>query len=139
MATLAATTTTTVGTHTHTHNNNDSDGNNADGNATHHTRTHTHTHTRTRPPPTTTTKRLPAGGNSHGWCFGEDQGRYLVATDQPDQLKDAAASAGVAATLIGTSGGKALKLTGGDSISIVELKTLHEGWMPDLMAKSPQR
>ena len=38
-----------------------------------------------------------------------------------------------------TSGGKALKLTGGDSISIVELKTLHEGWMPDLMAKSPQR
>ena len=82
---------------------------------------------------------LPAGGNSHGWCFGEDQGRYLVATDQPDQLKDAAASAGVAATLIGTSGGKALKLTGGDSISIVELKTLHEGWMPDLMAKSPQR
>ena len=77
---------------------------------------------------------LPDGGDVHGWCFGEDQGRYLVATAKPAELADAAAAAGVPAARIGSSGGNALKFSDGGSIAVEELTVASEGWLPGLMA-----
>ena len=77
---------------------------------------------------------LPGGGNLHGWCFGEDQGRYLVASDAPDKLEKAAAAAGVPVARVGRSGGNALKLSNGESIPLEELAAASEDWLPGLMA-----
>ncbi len=55
-----------------------------------------------------------------GWLFGEDQGRYLlaVAPGRLEALLAAAAKAGVLARRVGTTGGGALTLGGGDAISL---------------------
>jgi len=36
--------------------------------------------------------------------------------------------------VVGTTGGAALTLAGGDAISMSELSRAHEGWLPGLMA-----
>jgi phosphoribosylformylglycinamidine synthase len=79
----------------------------------------------------------PAGGDGpplHAWLFGEDQARYLIATADPAALLAAAAAAGVPARRIGVGGGKSLKLAGVGAISMDELRTAHEGWLPAYMA-----
>jgi phosphoribosylformylglycinamidine (FGAM) synthase-like enzyme len=70
-----------------------------------------------------------------GWLFGEDQSRYLlaVAPDRLPDLLDRAAQAGVLARRVGTTGGAALTLGGGDAISLAELAGIHEGWLPAYM------
>jgi phosphoribosylformylglycinamidine synthase subunit PurL len=70
----------------------------------------------------------------HAWLFGEDQGRYLVVTNQPEPILKAAAEAGVALAALGKTGGTALTVTGSGTISLNELKTAHEGWLPAYMA-----
>ncbi len=70
----------------------------------------------------------------HGWLFGEDQGRYLLATGDPDAVLAGARAAGVPARRIGTSGGKSLKIAGVGAISIDRLRAAHEGWLPAYMA-----
>jgi len=70
----------------------------------------------------------------HAWLFGEDQARYLVAVEAAESLLSAAAAAGVPARRIGTSGGDALILKGGDRISLEELRRAHEDWLPGYMA-----
>ena len=69
------------------------------------------------------------------WLFGEDQGRYLLAI-APDRLpvvEAAAGRAGVLARRVGTTGGVALTLAGGDAISLQELAEIHQSWLPSLM------
>ena len=75
----------------------------------------------------------PAGTALHAWLFGEDQGRYIIATDDPDGVLKAAASAGVPAAEIGRTGGDVLKIAGGDTISLAKLRAAHESWLPDYM------
>ena len=70
----------------------------------------------------------------HGWLFGEDQGRYLLATGDPDAVLANARAAGVPARRIGTSGGMSLKIAGVGAISIDRLRAAHEGWLPAYMA-----
>jgi phosphoribosylformylglycinamidine synthase subunit PurL len=70
----------------------------------------------------------------HGWLFGEDQGRYVMTTGDADRVLAAAAAAGVPATRIGTTGGERLTVGGAHAISIEELSTAHEGWMPGYMS-----
>ena len=79
---------------------------------------------------------VQAGGKAtlFPWLFGEDQARYSVTTRDPDALLAAAAEAGVPAQVIGRSGGKALTLEGGDTISLGELRAVHEAWLPGYMA-----
>ena len=74
---------------------------------------------------------LPA----HAYFFGEDQGRYLVETAEPDALLAAARAAGIAARVIGVVGGAALTLPGADAISVAELKAANEAWLPGYMAR----
>jgi phosphoribosylformylglycinamidine synthase II len=73
-----------------------------------------------------------APGNA--FLFGEDQGRYLIETATPAAVLDAAKNAGICAQRIGTVHGAALTLPGGGAISVHELKTANEAWLPAYMA-----
>jgi phosphoribosylformylglycinamidine synthase len=70
----------------------------------------------------------------HAFWFGEDQGRYLIAVPDSASLIRAADTAGVPAMRIGTSGGKDLTLPDGGTISVDELRELHERFFPSWMA-----
>jgi phosphoribosylformylglycinamidine synthase len=69
-----------------------------------------------------------------GFLFGEDQGRYLLTTSEPDKIIARAEAAGVPARRIGTTGGAALKLTGSGTISVSVLRQVHESWLPNYMS-----
>jgi phosphoribosylformylglycinamidine synthase len=73
-----------------------------------------------------------AAGNAV--LFGEDQARYLTETASPDSILAAANNAGIYAQSIGTVGGSALTLPGGNAISVDELKAANEAWLPAYMA-----
>ncbi len=74
----------------------------------------------------------PADLPLHAWFYGEDQGRYLVTTNQPENVLRRAGSVPVA--VIGRTGGTALTLPNGDHISVAALAAVHEEWLPGLMA-----
>jgi phosphoribosylformylglycinamidine synthase len=78
----------------------------------------------------------PDGLPLHGFLFGEDQGRYILAVDMDDaaEILDEAKAAGVPAATLGITGGGALNLGDGQTISVAELKAAHESWLPDYMA-----
>jgi phosphoribosylformylglycinamidine synthase len=75
-----------------------------------------------------------------GWLFGEDQGRYLLALREADLLPllRAASEAGVIAREVGRTGGDALILRDEAPISLQELRAVHEGWLPGLMATAAE-
>ncbi len=82
------------------------------------------------------TIRVPEDGDvpAHAWLFGEDQGRYIVTTDDPDGLLEAAADAGVPAMPIGITGGEGLSLLGGEAeTALGALRQINESWLPDFM------
>ncbi len=72
----------------------------------------------------------------HALAFGEDQGRYIlsVSTGRGDQILDAARNNGIAAQIIGKTGGNALTFNGSSPISVSELLDAHTGWMPNYMS-----
>ncbi len=76
----------------------------------------------------------PTGAAEHGYLFGEDQARYVLASTAPDAILDAAKKAGVPAFVLGTTGGSQLTVAGSDAISIAELKRINEAWLPEFMA-----
>ncbi|GAB5471641.1 MAG: phosphoribosylformylglycinamidine synthase subunit PurL [Rhodospirillales bacterium] len=67
------------------------------------------------------------------WLFGEDQGRYLIATERPKKVLKKAAKKSLPAALVGTIGGEALILPGGGAISLANLSARHESWLPGYM------
>jgi phosphoribosylformylglycinamidine synthase len=71
---------------------------------------------------------------AHAFLFGEDQARYLVTTTDVAAFLEAATIAGVPVQWLGTTGGTALTLPGGDAISTAELKRVNTAWLPDYMA-----
>jgi phosphoribosylformylglycinamidine synthase len=76
----------------------------------------------------------PEGGNKHGWAFGEDQARYLVAVDDADAVALAASDMDVKITIIGTlTGDDELKFGNGDAISVKQMKHDAEATIPALM------
>ncbi|MGE5269264.1 MAG: phosphoribosylformylglycinamidine synthase subunit PurL [Thiohalocapsa sp.] len=78
----------------------------------------------------------PQVDTSNAWLFGEDQGRYLVETADPDALLAAAAAAAVDAARIGTVDGGALTLPEAGAISVADLKAAHEAWLPHYMNRN---
>ncbi len=68
------------------------------------------------------------------WLFGEDQGRYLLATPDADAVLEAARAAEVPASRIGSTGGDSLTVSGLQPISLATLRETHEGWLPAYMA-----
>ncbi len=76
----------------------------------------------------------PASDLPHGaWFFGEDQGRYLIETADPEAMLAAARTAAVPARLIGVVGGASLTLSGAGAISVSVLKAANEAWLPGYM------
>jgi phosphoribosylformylglycinamidine synthase len=76
----------------------------------------------------------PAGLAPHAFWFGEDQARYVVAVADGAAFCRAAQLAGVPALPLGRSGGEALVLPGGETISVARLSAAHEATLPALMA-----
>jgi len=73
------------------------------------------------------------------WMFGEDQARYLAATDEESAqiLLAGAREAGVPASVIGLAGGRFISINGGHSVDLIRLKQAHETWMEQMMAAEP--
>jgi phosphoribosylformylglycinamidine synthase subunit PurL len=67
------------------------------------------------------------------FLFGEDQGRYLVATSNSDPVVRAAAAVGARHMFLGSTGGDGIAL-GGRSIALADLRAAHEGFFPTLMS-----
>ncbi|PNG25883.1 phosphoribosylformylglycinamidine synthase subunit PurL [Methylocella silvestris] len=78
----------------------------------------------------------PANVPAHGFWFGEDQSRYIVATSPEHALGVLAAAqrAGVPCRRIGETGGAALTLKGEAAILVGDLSARFEGWLPDYIA-----
>lgn len=71
---------------------------------------------------------------AHAWLFGEDQARYIIATDKPETVLAMAAEAGVDAVKLGETGGGDITLSTGESMSLSALRDANEGWLPGYMA-----
>ncbi len=70
---------------------------------------------------------------AHGFWFGEDQGRYVLAVADAAPVLEAAAAAGVPALRLGRTGGGDLVLADGSAISVAGLRSIHESTLPALM------
>ncbi|MCK5273151.1 MAG: phosphoribosylformylglycinamidine synthase II, partial [Alphaproteobacteria bacterium] len=77
----------------------------------------------------------PEGLALHGWLFGEDQARYLIAAEDGAAIVAEAQAAGVPAAVVGQTGGDALTVGKTHTISIHELRRCHEEWLPSFMAR----
>ncbi len=79
---------------------------------------------------------LTATGD-HGFWFGEDQARYLLAVPDAGPLLAAASAAGIPAARIGAASpagaGGALVLADGTAISVAAVSAAHEATLPALM------
>jgi phosphoribosylformylglycinamidine (FGAM) synthase-like enzyme len=67
---------------------------------------------------------------SAAMLFGEDQGRYIIATAHAGAVLSAAYAANVPAGKLGKTGGDALTLNGARPLSLQHLRATHEGWLP---------
>jgi phosphoribosylformylglycinamidine synthase subunit PurL len=81
---------------------------------------------------------VPQIPNVGAILFGEDQGRYVVTTNDPDRVREIANSAQLFAVPIGTTGGNSLTFDlvdrgGLQSVSLADLRAAHEGFFPRLM------
>jgi phosphoribosylformylglycinamidine synthase subunit PurL len=70
----------------------------------------------------------------HAWCFGEDQGRYIIEVREADlaAVLEEAAEHDTAARVIGKTGGHVVSV-GGRAAPVDELKALNEAWLPGYM------
>ena len=72
---------------------------------------------------------------AHGFYFGEDQARYLVAVPNADEIIAKAKAAGLVASVVGKVVGN--DFAGGSSagelfrIPVAHLREMHESWMPN--------
>jgi phosphoribosylformylglycinamidine synthase len=84
---------------------------------------------------------LRAGSVDHGFWFGEDQARYVLAVERAAPLLEAAAAAGVPAQMLGQTGGQTGGQAGGANLtlpdrhtmSLASLRAMHERFFPAWM------
>ena len=69
----------------------------------------------------------------HAWLFGEDQARFLIATNVPERIMDAAKLSKVPASIIGESKGNEITIAG-FSIPLSDIIKEHENWLPEFMS-----
>ena len=72
----------------------------------------------------------------HGFLFGEDQARYLVAATKDNAIaliQDAKAEE-VPVQVVGLAGGSSVSVNGAHTVELDVLRQVHEGWMPELMS-----
>jgi phosphoribosylformylglycinamidine synthase len=70
----------------------------------------------------------------HAWCFGEDQGRYILEVSDADLagVLEEAQEHDTAVRVIGKTGGHVISV-GGRAVPVAELVEANEGWMPSFM------
>ena len=80
---------------------------------------------------------VPSGQLPHAFLFGEDQARYVVALapEAVPGFETDARAAGVPVLRLGQTSGDQLIVEGHGTISISELKTRNEAWLPAYMAR----
>ena len=81
--------------------------------------------------------RLPdIGLPAHAQLFGEDQGLYVVSCDElhSEEILATASKNGLFAQLIGRTEGEDLTFVDIASISVTEMRTRHQRWLPAYMA-----
>ncbi|EHH68333.1 phosphoribosylformylglycinamidine synthase subunit PurL [Gluconobacter morbifer] len=71
----------------------------------------------------------------HAFWYGEDQGCYVITTQDAPAFLAAASEAGVPARKLGRSGGNTLKVADVFSISAAELRTINESFFPAFMGE----
>jgi len=78
---------------------------------------------------------VDAGGEPVAFCFGEDQGRFLLGVPAPlaERIVEEAAEAGVRAALLGVAGGDRIEVSNLGEVSVDALRRAHEGWFPGFM------
>jgi phosphoribosylformylglycinamidine synthase subunit PurL len=69
----------------------------------------------------------------HAWLFGEDQARYIIATDDPAAVLSAAAAKDIPAGRVASIGGDSLRLATFE-LPLSQLRQQHEDWLPTYMA-----
>jgi phosphoribosylformylglycinamidine synthase len=76
----------------------------------------------------------------HGFLFGEDQARYLIAAEKEAAfaILEAAKEAGVPVQVVGLAGGDAVTVNGAHALDLIRLRMGWEGWMPQLMTSSDE-
>jgi phosphoribosylformylglycinamidine (FGAM) synthase-like enzyme len=80
------------------------------------------------------TVSLSGDAPTHAQAFGEDQGRYLIATSDGDALAGAMIDAGLTADVIGFTGGESVTVNDIGSVALADLRQAHEGWLPGYMS-----
>ncbi len=72
----------------------------------------------------------------HAWCFGEDQGRYVLEVGHGDLagVLEEAAEHDTSARVIGRTGGHVISV-GGRAAPVDELIAANEGWLPAYMGE----
>jgi len=72
----------------------------------------------------------------HGFLFGVDQARYIVAVrpDQEGKILTQAGDAGIPALKLGHVGGQALSVNGKQAVALGALREVHENWFPATMS-----
>jgi phosphoribosylformylglycinamidine synthase len=72
---------------------------------------------------------------AHAAWFGEDQGRYVVeaSPELAEEIIERARLLALPARVVGRVGGTALVLKGESALSLNELRSAHESWMPAYM------
>jgi phosphoribosylformylglycinamidine synthase len=77
----------------------------------------------------------PSDLPAHAFYFGEDQARYLVATDKNsiNPILSTADSLGVGAVVVGTVGGDKIQAEGAFDVTLAGLKERWSTWLPNLM------
>ncbi|MEP4051570.1 MAG: phosphoribosylformylglycinamidine synthase subunit PurL [Litorimonas sp.] len=78
----------------------------------------------------------PAHGKRHGWLFGEDQARYLLAVEanSVNPVLSTAKAKGIAAQVVGTVGGDRIQADGAFDVALDKLRAANEAWLPNLMS-----
>jgi phosphoribosylformylglycinamidine synthase len=77
---------------------------------------------------------VPPGVSPHAFWFGEDQGRYVVTTNNADALMQRARAASVPMVRLGATGGEVLAVAGERPLLVKDLRARFEAWLPGYMA-----
>ncbi len=79
---------------------------------------------------------LPSNLPVHAAAYGEDQARYIIAVSAANAatITAEANTKNIPCQQLGTAGGQEITVTGEGSISLLELRSLNESWMPNFMA-----
>jgi phosphoribosylformylglycinamidine synthase II len=81
------------------------------------------------------TVAFPDGMPVHGFAFGEDQARYVIAVDaaKADDIMAQAKKAGVAIAVLGKTQADTLEVKGQFAVAVKTLVDANEAWLPDYM------